>query len=49
MTFTSTEAPALHYCSPQLAYKGVAQITWADAYYRTDIGYRAVEREKAAK
>ena len=33
----------------QLAYQGVAQIKWADAYYRTDIGYRAVNREKAAQ
>lgn len=31
----------------QLAYQGVAQINWADVYYRTDIGYRAVTREKA--
>ena len=33
----------------QLAYQGVAQIKWSDAYYRTDIGYRAVNREKAAQ
>jgi phosphoribosylamine--glycine ligase len=31
----------------QLAYQGVTQINWADAYYRTDIGYRAVTRERA--
>ena len=27
------------------AYRGVERITWRDAYYRTDIGYRAVARE----
>lgn len=30
----------------QKAYDGVAKITWADAFFRTDIGYRAVAREK---
>lgn len=30
----------------QLAYQGVAKINWADTYYRTDIGYRAVNRER---
>ena len=30
----------------QQAYAGVAKIHWQDAYYRTDIGYRAVAREK---
>jgi len=29
------------------AYQRVARITWQDAYYRTDIGYRAIEREPA--
>ncbi|MED5388597.1 MAG: phosphoribosylamine--glycine ligase, partial [Pseudomonadota bacterium] len=29
------------------AYAGVKQITWRNAYHRTDIGYRAVAREKA--
>ena len=29
------------------AYAGVKQITWRNAEYRTDIGYRAVAREKA--
>jgi len=28
------------------AYDLVAQITWENAYYRTDIGYRAVARER---
>jgi phosphoribosylamine--glycine ligase len=28
------------------AYELVKQITWDDVYYRTDIGYRAVAREK---
>ncbi len=28
------------------AYQGVAKITWRDAYYRTDIGHRAIAREK---
>lgn len=27
------------------AYEGVAQITWQGAYYRTDIGHRALSRE----
>ena len=29
----------------QTAYSAVENIQWRDAYYRTDIGYRAVERE----
>jgi phosphoribosylamine---glycine ligase len=29
------------------AYAGVKQITWRGAYHRTDIGYRAVAREKS--
>ena len=29
-----------------LAYERVGGISWADAYYRTDIGYRAINREK---
>jgi len=31
----------------KLAYKYVDKINWDKAYYRTDIAYRAVEREKA--
>ena len=31
----------------QAAYALVEQINWDDAYYRTDIGYRAVAREQA--
>ncbi len=31
----------------QAAYDLVRQIHWPDAYYRTDIGYRAVARERA--
>ena len=31
------------------AYELVHQISWPDAYYRTDIGYRAVEREQAER
>ncbi|ABK45950.1 phosphoribosylamine--glycine ligase [Magnetococcus marinus MC-1] len=30
------------------AYEAVRKIHWKDAYYRRDIGYRAVEREEAA-
>ena len=30
------------------AYAGVHAITWDGAFYRTDIGYRAVQREEAA-
>ncbi len=33
----------------QAAYDLVRQIDWPDAYYRTDIGYRAVARERAGK
>jgi phosphoribosylamine--glycine ligase len=29
------------------AYQGVAAVQWDDAYYRKDIGWRAVAREKA--
>ncbi len=29
------------------AYEMIKQITWHDMYYRTDIGYRAVAREKS--
>lgn len=32
----------------QKAYQSVARISWKDAYYRTDIAYRAVAREKTA-
>ncbi len=28
----------------QIAYTGVKRIHWADAYYRSDIGYRALAR-----
>lgn len=31
------------------AYNLVKNINWSKVYYRTDIGYRAIEREKAAK
>ena len=31
----------------QAAYQIVEKIHWPDAYYRTDIGYRAVAREHA--
>jgi phosphoribosylamine--glycine ligase len=30
------------------AYRLVDQIDWKGAYFRTDIGYRAVERERSA-
>ncbi|QCU90744.1 phosphoribosylamine--glycine ligase [Thiomicrorhabdus sediminis] len=30
----------------QRAYEGVAEINWDETYYRTDIGHRAVAREK---
>ncbi len=33
----------------QKAYRVVKQIHWPDAFYRTDIGYRAVARENATK
>ena len=29
----------------QKAYQAVKKINWQDLYYRTDIGYRAIERE----
>jgi phosphoribosylamine--glycine ligase len=29
----------------QLAYKNVARINWKDVFYRTDIAYRAIQRE----
>jgi phosphoribosylamine--glycine ligase len=32
----------------QQAYACVGRIHWPDVYYRTDIGYRAVERERQA-
>ena len=31
------------------AYRHLAQITWADEYHRTDIGYRAIAREQQAQ
>ena len=31
----------------QAAYDVVKQISWQDVYYRTDIGYRAVQREQS--
>ncbi len=31
------------------AYRRVREITWQDAYYRTDIGYRAIARETSAE
>lgn len=33
----------------QNAYKLVDQISWNNAFYRTDIGYRAIARENSAK
>ncbi|HID01269.1 MAG TPA: phosphoribosylamine--glycine ligase, partial [Piscirickettsiaceae bacterium] len=30
----------------QRAYEAVAKIHWADEYHRTDIGHRAIAREK---
>jgi len=30
------------------AYAGVREITWDGAFYRTDIGYRAIQREEAS-
>jgi phosphoribosylamine---glycine ligase len=30
----------------QYAYAALAHIHWDNAYYRTDIGYRAIAREK---
>ncbi|MDT8311085.1 MAG: phosphoribosylamine--glycine ligase [Methylophaga sp.] len=33
----------------QKAYQAVAKINWKAAYYRTDIAYRAVAREQAAR
>ena len=33
----------------QSAYQLVREINWPDAYYRTDIGYRAVAREQAGQ
>lgn len=29
----------------KVAYEGVEKVQWQDAYYRTDIGYRAISRE----
>ncbi|MCB1658750.1 MAG: phosphoribosylamine--glycine ligase, partial [Pseudomonadales bacterium] len=31
------------------AYRHVQEITWADEYHRTDIGYRAIAREQQAQ
>jgi phosphoribosylamine--glycine ligase len=33
----------------QRAYRRCAQIGWDDSFYRTDIGYRAVARERTAR
>ena len=30
----------------EAAYRTVSGIHWKDAFYRTDIGYRALQREK---
>jgi len=30
-----------------VAYELVDKISWDNVYFRTDIGYRAIEREKA--
>ena len=32
----------------EAAYSGVRQITWEGGFYRTDIGYRAIQREEAS-
>jgi phosphoribosylamine--glycine ligase len=32
----------------EAAYSGVRRITWDGAFYRTDIGYRAIQREEAS-
>ncbi|MEO8465876.1 MAG: phosphoribosylamine--glycine ligase [Gammaproteobacteria bacterium] len=32
----------------EAAYAGVSAITWDGAFYRTDIGYRAIQREEAS-
>jgi len=32
----------------KIAYQGVDKISWKDAFYRTDIAYRAIEREDQA-
>jgi phosphoribosylamine--glycine ligase len=29
------------------AYAGVRKVTWDGAFYRTDIGYRAIQREES--
>jgi phosphoribosylamine--glycine ligase len=31
------------------AYAGVSKVTWDGAFYRTDIGYRAIQREESYK
>ena len=30
------------------AYNGVAKVSWANAFHRSDIGWRAIEREQQA-
>ena len=32
----------------EAAYAGVSKITWDGAFYRSDIGYRAIQREEAS-
>jgi phosphoribosylamine--glycine ligase len=34
------------YAAQARAYEVVGQITWQDVYYRRDIGYRAIARER---
>jgi phosphoribosylamine--glycine ligase len=41
---TGTSVRAAH----DAAYAGVREITWDGAFYRTDIGYRAIQREEAS-
>jgi phosphoribosylamine--glycine ligase len=41
---TGTSVRAAH----DAAYAGVREITWDGAFYRSDIGYRAIQREEAS-
>jgi phosphoribosylamine--glycine ligase len=42
----TTRAPSLASAITH-AYEAVAQIQWAGAHYRRDIGYRALQRDSA--
>ena len=42
----SSHSATRHFEAQQAAYQLVREINWPDAYYRTDIGYRAVARER---